>query len=204
MFTLSQYVDTLEGWSATPGRSGVYLAEGRGRKGGLLGNNGKLRRVILGLERGLSIRAAAREAGCSRNAARRAYHRLMAERERLGLGEFLCPCGRPSTHMGWCRFRYLLSPDRQSSLKEQRERFRSKLEPPPHGKLSRYTNQGCRCDLCREASRVYRREYYLRKRGAGVHDTRPDGLEGAASGGPGAGPTLLRDVPGTPEPEAGQ
>lgn len=35
----------------------------------------------------------------------------------------------------------------------------------PHGTTSRYNNQGCRCDECREANRVYGLAY-ARKRGA--------------------------------------
>ena len=31
-----------------------------------------------------------------------------------------------------------------------------------HGTLSGYTNQGCRCEECREARRIYGQEYYYR------------------------------------------
>ena len=30
--------------------------------------------------------------------------------------------------------------------------------PQPHGTINRYNNQRCRCDACREAIRIYRRE----------------------------------------------
>jgi hypothetical protein len=35
---------------------------------------------------------------------------------------------------------------------------------PPHGR-SRYRHQGCRCDVCIEANRLYMRELRARKRG---------------------------------------
>lgn len=32
-----------------------------------------------------------------------------------------------------------------------------------HGTVSRYTNDGCRCDACGEAQRTYMREYRARR-----------------------------------------
>jgi hypothetical protein len=40
-------------------------------------------------------------------------------------------------------------------------------EPPPHGTESRYSNQGCRCDECKEASRLAKRARRAKRVAAG-------------------------------------
>lgn len=38
----------------------------------------------------------------------------------------------------------------------------------PHGTLSRYSNQGCRCQACKNACSEYRRAYRLKRKGATI------------------------------------
>lgn len=39
---------------------------------------------------------------------------------------------------------------------------------PPHGTRSRYTNRGCRCDDCRNASNKYNREWKQQRRSSSM------------------------------------
>lgn len=60
---------------------------------------------------GVPVRAAARAIGVAHNTATR-YYRLWAI-------DAACPCGEPSTHMGWCSWRLQMAPKRQSWLDQQ-------------------------------------------------------------------------------------
>lgn len=73
---------------------------------------------------GHPIRGAARIAGVSPQTARR-YARQVGE-------AYLCKCGEPSTHQGWCSYRYAMSPSRQAM----------------HGRTV-LTDE--RCQMCKEA-----------------------------------------------------
>lgn len=77
---------------------------------------GQLDRLSMALSSGKSLRASAREVGCSKLTAKKLYRELIAERKRQGLGPFLCECGRVATHRGWCSVRYQGSPERQAVM----------------------------------------------------------------------------------------
>lgn len=66
-------------------------------------------RLVECLRLGLSLREAAREAGCGRGTAIR-YERLN--------GPFTCPCGRERKHRGWCSERLKRHPARQQFLRQ--------------------------------------------------------------------------------------
>lgn len=101
----------------------TFFAE-RGR-GAMYGQRGKLMRVGRYLAQGMSIRAAARRAGCSKNTARKLHRILLAERIRRGEDDFRCACGRPSIHQGWCPPRFRQSVKRQEVLRKMHKRRRN-------------------------------------------------------------------------------
>lgn len=76
----------------------TYFA--RNGAGAMVDKGGQLGRLIEALMSGLGVRAAAQAAGCSQMTARKC-RRLLIE----VVGPILCPCGKDSTHQGWCSVR---------------------------------------------------------------------------------------------------
>src|SRR5436309_7897655 len=64
------------------------------------------------LRRGWTIRPTAILCGVATNTVIRYRTRLIKER-----GQPKCPCGRPSSHRGWCKWRFNNSPGRQECLR---------------------------------------------------------------------------------------
>lgn len=65
-----------------------------------------------------SIREVAKETRYSPVTIMRLLRKILAKRERDGLGDILCPCGKPiQTHKQWCSFRFLKSDKRQLFIK---------------------------------------------------------------------------------------
>jgi len=93
----------------------TYFAE-RG-SGAMYAKSGQLQRLCTALVRGKSIRAAAREAGCSRVTARKLHRILLADFASPGQVAFRCACGKPSTHRGFCSARFRESPRRQAFMR---------------------------------------------------------------------------------------
>lgn len=77
------------------------------------------------LVNGMSIRAAARKACCSKNTAKKLYNILCAELIRRGSSPIKCACGQLSIHQGWCSHRFAMSESRQKyyeGLANEREK----------------------------------------------------------------------------------
>ena len=74
---------------------------------------------------GLPIREVGRLTGHSKITVAK-YARVLVQRT----GVLICPCGKPSSHRGWCRARVQRSPVRQDFLKHfGRGKFRPKSQP---------------------------------------------------------------------------
>lgn len=112
----------------------VYFAKpGYSRRGGhgaMFGKRGQLEHLAQALASGLGIRAAARKVGCSKATSAKLHRILVEERRRLGLGDFTCPCGKTSTHRGWCAHRLQGSPRRQQVLATLHARQRAGFKSP--------------------------------------------------------------------------
>lgn len=75
--------------------------------------------LMIAFIRGASTRVGARYAGVERQTAKRWFQIW----RRQGVDP-RCPCGRPSVHRGWCRYRFKLSPARQAVMAELHQRQR--------------------------------------------------------------------------------
>lgn len=98
------------------GRATLFLPVGTG---GLYRQNGKLDRAFDLLRSGNSIRATARAAGMGHATVIKLNRLMRIHAEAQGLiYEPKCGCGKPSTHRGWCVYRYNQSPVRQAAMKK--------------------------------------------------------------------------------------
>lgn len=99
------------------GKNG-YLFAPRGAGGMKAGpkSAAKLQRLGDALLKGLSLRAAAREAGCSKNTARKLHEIFLTARGVMAIGDLRCPCGKSQTHRGFCTFRLRNSEHRDKVL----------------------------------------------------------------------------------------
>lgn len=76
------------------------------------GKRFKKRALLFGAFRsGASIRRAAQVAGVARMTAIKWFRSWQT-------AKYPCGCGKPQTHNGWCRHRFLLSPARQRAMRE--------------------------------------------------------------------------------------
>jgi len=75
------------------------------------------------------------------------------------IGELLlCSTDRLLLELEKCQLLCKSCHGRKTALDNGREPF------PEHGTISRYSNQDCRCDKCREANKIYTREYRASRR----------------------------------------
>lgn len=69
-----------------------------------------------------SIREVAEETGYAILTVHRIFKKVLVKRMQEGLGDILCPCGKPRlAHKGWCSFRFEKSEKRQALLKRMQE-----------------------------------------------------------------------------------
>lgn len=98
---------------------------------GMYPRDGQLEPVENLLSSGLSIRAVSRFTGVHTQTVKKVLKFLLKERDSLNLGPILCPCGKVSTHRGWCRVRYSNSPARQRFMRRWHSRRRKELASLP-------------------------------------------------------------------------
>lgn len=88
-----------------------------GFKRGMYGKNGKLQRMGELIVSGKSIREVSRMVGVSKNT----VIKLRKVLEIIAGKEFLCECGRPVRHQGWCAHRFSKSDSRQEFVRGWRK-----------------------------------------------------------------------------------
>lgn len=93
------------------------------KKRGFYGRGGILFDIAKGVALGWSIRKVAREYRVSKLTVRRFRRFLVALN-----GPINCGCGLSSTHQGWCRVRFLESPDRQKFIRRWIQERRNRTQ----------------------------------------------------------------------------
>jgi hypothetical protein len=73
----------------------------------------RLVEIVFLLREGHGVRETARLSECSSVTAAKIRRQMVAQR-----GEIRCRCGKPSTHRGWCRFRFATSRRRRIFMKK--------------------------------------------------------------------------------------
>lgn len=79
---------------------------------GMRSKGGRLEKATALMKEGLGNREIHRMTGMSKTTAAK-LRRILEEQ---GGGPFLCECGKPATHCGWCSYRIMKSPKRQRYL----------------------------------------------------------------------------------------
>ncbi len=95
-----------EGWEASP----IQYARG------IYGRFGKAQQAAKMLMEGKPIREVSRLTGISKNTGKRIKNILQVA---TGM-RFECPCGQPSGHQGWCKYRFANSEARQETMRRMR------------------------------------------------------------------------------------
>lgn len=96
----------------TPNSRNTFIGVEGWQHGVIRDKQGRLSKLARAFAAGMSIREAARCVGCSKTTARKVFRIFSAASGK----PFLCPCGQPNTHQGWCSHRYALSPVRQEVM----------------------------------------------------------------------------------------
>lgn len=117
-------LETPDGWATLFGEDwegwGNYSEPFPAGMNAMYGRKGKLREIAVFILRGEGDRETARLARCSKDTVRKLRRVLVAIAGR----EFLCPCGSPGNHRGWCSYRFAKSEVRQQWMEQWQQRRR--------------------------------------------------------------------------------
>lgn len=94
---------------------------------GMRSKGGRLEKATALMKEGKGNREVSRLTGMSKTTAAKLRKVLETENG----GPFLCPCGKPATHPGWCSYRFAKSPRRQKFIVDWNDPGATRLQSLP-------------------------------------------------------------------------